>query len=201
MFARICFLSLALVASPCFTQVLALTDINNAKNPKVEINTSHEKIVLVLFSDKPPATVNNFHADIQSGRYNNSISNRVAKDFIIQSGADNANLLKNPQRNPAAREVSPVLKNRCGTDAAARKLSDNNSTTSNFFFNLVDSPQLHFFQYNISPLNQGLAVLAQPIDGIEVIDIIRKVAMANKRGFSTLATAPVMIHTITRAGE
>mgnify|MGYP000040504278 CR=1 FL=1 len=174
--------------------------MNNAKNPKVEINTSHEKIVLVLFSDKPPATVNNFAADIQSDHYNNSISDRVAKDFIIQGGAQDANLSGKSQRNLTAREVSPVLKNRCCTDAAARKLSDNNSTTSNFFFNLIDNPQLNF-QSNISPLNQGFAVLAQIIDGIEVIDKIRKVATTDKRGFSTLSTTPVVIRLITLVGE
>ena len=200
MFARICFLSLALLANPCFTQVLALPNINNAKNPKVEINTSHEKNVLELFSDKTPASVNNFPAYIQSDHYNNSINSRVAKDFIIQGGAQDANLLKNPQRNPLAREVSPVLKNRRGAVAAAQQLSDNNCATSNFFFNLVDSPQLDF-QSNISPLNQGFAVLAKIIDGIEVIDKIRKVATTDKRGFSTLSTTPVVIRLITRVGK
>ena len=174
--------------------------MNNAKNPKVETNIRHEKNVLELFSDKTPATVNNFAADIQSDHYNNSISDRVAKDFIIQGGAQDANLLKKMQRNSVLRGVSPVFKNRCGTIAAAQKLSDNNSAASNFFFNLVDNPQLDF-QFNISPLNQGFAVLAQIIDGIEVIDIIRKAAMANKRGFSTLATAPVMIRSVPRAGK
>ena len=200
MFARICFLSLALLSSSCFTQVLALPNINNAKNPKVEINTRHENNVLELFSDKTPATVNNFPADIQSDHYNNSISNRVAKDFIIQGAAQDANLLKKSQRNPIAREVSPVLKNRRGTIAAAQKLSDNNSATSQFFINLVDNPQLDF-QSNISPLNQGFAVLAQIIDDIEVVDKIRKVATTDKPDFSTLPTTPVVIRSITRVGE
>ena len=200
MFARICFLSLALLANPCFTQVLALPNSNNAKNPEVETNPNHEKNVLELFSDKPPASVNNFPAYIQSDQYNYSISNRVAKDFIIQGGAHDANLLKRPQRNPAAREVSPVLKNRRGTITAERKLSDNNCATSNFFFNLIDNPQLNF-QSNISPLNQGFAVLAQIIDGSEVIDKIRKVVTTDKRGFSTLSTTPVVIRLITRVGE
>lgn len=200
MFARICFLSLALLANPCFTQVLALPNSNNAKNPEVETNTSHEKKVLELFSDKTPATVNNFPSYVQSDHYNNSINSRVAKDFHIQGSAYGENLLKNPQRSSVAREVSPVLKNRRGTVAAARKLSDNNCATSNFFFNLVDNPQLDF-QSNISPLNQGFAVLAQIIDGIEVIDKIRKVATTDKRGFSTLSTTPVVIRLITRVGE
>ena len=200
MFARICFLSLALLANPCFTQVLALPNSNNAKNSEVETNTSHEKKVLELFSDKTLASVNNFPAYIQSDHYNNSINSRVAKDFIIQGGAHNATLLKKPPRNPAAREVSTVLKNRRGTVAAARKLFDNNCATSNFFFNLIDNPWLNF-QSNISPLNQGFALWAQIIDGIEVIDKIRKVATTDKPGFSTLPTTAMVIRLITRVGE
>ena len=174
--------------------------MNNAKNPKIETNTRRGENVLELFSGKTPATVNNFLVDIQSDHYNNSISHRVAKDFIIQGGAQDANLSGKSQRNLTAREVSPVFKNRCGTIAAAQKLPGNNSATSQFFINLVDSPQLDF-ESNISPLNQGFAVLAQIIDGSEVIDKIRKVVTTDKRGFSTLSTTPVVIRLITRVGE
>ena len=200
MFARICFFCLALLASPGFTQDLALPNSNNAKNPKVEINTSHGKIVLELFSDKAPATVNNFLAYVQSGHYNNTIIHRVAKDFIIQGGAYNANLSKKPQRDAIAREISPVLKNRRGTLAAARKLSETNSATSEFFINLVDNPQLDF-QSNISPLHQGFAVFGQIIDGIDVIDKIRKVSTTDKPGFPGLPKKPVIIRSISQVRE
>jgi len=200
MFARICFFCLALLASPGFSQDLALPNINNAKNPKVEINTSHGKIVLELFSDKAPATVNNFLAYVQSGQYDNTIIHRVTKDFIIQGGAYNANLSKKPQRNAIAREISPALKNRRGTIAAARKLSETHSATSEFFINLADNPQLDF-QSNTSPLNQGFAVFGQIIHGIEVIDKIRKVATTDKPGFPGLPKTPVVIRSITRVSE
>ena len=200
MFARICFFCLALLATPGFSQDLALPNSNNAKNPKVEIDTSHGKIVLELFSDKAPATVNNFLAYVQSGHYNNTIIHRVAKDFIIQGGAYNANLSKKPQRNAIAREVSAALKNRRGTLAAARKLSETNSATSEFFINLVDNPQLDF-QSNISPLHQGFAVFGQIIDGIEVIDKIRKVSTTDKPGFPGLPKKPVIIRSISQVRE
>lgn len=200
MFARICFFCLALLAAPGFSQDLALPNINNAKNPKVEIDTSYGKIVLELFSDKAPATVNNFLAYVQAGHYNNTIIHRVAKDFIIQGGAYNASLSKKPQRNAIAREVSAALKNRRGTLAAARKLSETNSATSEFFINLVDNPQLDF-QSNTSSLNQGFAVFGQIIDGIEVIDKIRKVATTDKPGFPGLPKTPVVIRSITRVSE
>ena len=110
-----------------------MLNINNAKKPKVETNTRHENNVLELFSDKTPATVNNFPAD--PDQYNNSISNRVAKDFIIQGAAQDANLLKKSQRNPIAREVSLALKNRRGTILRPRNFLLIWLTTRSWIFN------------------------------------------------------------------
>jgi len=198
MFARISIFCLALLASPGFSQELALP--NNSKNPKVQIDTSQGKIVLELFADKAPATVNNFLAYLQSGHYNNTIIHRVSKDFVIQGGAYDANLGKKPQRKPIALETVESLKNRRGTIAAARKLSDANSATSEFFINLVDNPQLDFQSKN-SPLNQGSAVFGQIVDGIEVIDKIRKVSTTNKPGFPGLPVTTVKIISISRVSE
>ena len=200
MFARICFFCLALLAFPGFAQDLALPTGNNAKNPKIAIDTDHGKIVLELFADKAPATVNNFLAYVQSGYYNNTIIHRIATDFIIQGGAYDANLNKKPQRNALSRETTKGLKNLRGTIAAARKLSDPNSATSEFFINLVDNPQLDF-QSDSSPLNQGFVVFGQIIDGIEVIDKIRKAETTNKLGFPGLPTDPVLVRSITRIAE
>jgi len=198
MFARIPFFCLALLASPGFSQELALP--NNSKNPKVQIDTSQGKIVLELFADKAPATVNNFLAYLQSGHYNNTIIHRVSKDFVIQGGAYDANLGKKPQRKPIALETVESLKNRRGTIAAARKLSDANSATSEFFINLVDNPQLDFQSKN-SPLNQGFAVFGQIVDGIEVIDKVRKVSTTSKPGFPGLPVPTITILSITRVSE
>lgn len=198
MFARISFFCLALLASPGFSQELALP--NNSKNPKVQIDTSQGKIVLELFADKAPATVNNFLAYVQSGHYNNTIIHRVSKDFVIQGGAYDANLGKKPQNKPIALETVESLKNRRGTIAAARKLSDANSATSEFFINLVDNPQLDFQSKN-SPLNQGFAVFGQIVDGIDVIDKIRKVSTTNKPGFQGLPVTAVKILSVSRVSE
>lgn len=198
MFARISFFCLALLASPGFSQELALP--NNSKNPKVQIETTQGKIVLELFADKAPATVNNFLAYVQSGHYNNTIIHRVSKDFVIQAGAYDASLVKKPQRKPIALETVESLKNRRGTIAAARKLSDANSATSEFFINLVDNPQLDFQSKN-SPLNQGFAVFGQIVDGMDVMDKIRKVSTTNKPGFPGMPVATIKIISISRVSE
>ncbi|HNV85226.1 MAG TPA: peptidylprolyl isomerase [Arenimonas sp.] len=200
MFARICFFCLALLATPVFSQSLALPSGNNPKNPRVVIDTNHGKIVLELFADKAPATVGNFLSYVQSGHYDNTIIHRVAKDFLIQGGAYNINLGKKPQHNAIPLEKTTGLKNLRGTISAARKLSDANSATSEFFINLVDNPQLDFQSAN-SPLNQGFVVFGQIVDGIAVIDKIRKVATTGKNGFPELPVSPVVIRSISRVSE
>ena len=198
MFARIPFFCLALLAAPGYSQELALP--NNNKNPQVQIETTQGRIVLELFADKAPATVNNFLVYVQSGHYNNTIIHRVSKDFVIQGGAYDAKLGKKPQRKPIVLETVEILKNRRGTISAARKISDANSATSEFFINLVDNPQLDFQSKN-SPLNQGFAVFGQVVQGMEVIDKIRKAATSNKPGFPQLPVTPVTILSIRRVSE
>ncbi|MEO6171601.1 MAG: peptidylprolyl isomerase [Arenimonas sp.] len=187
-------------ASPVMAQDLSLPLASKNTNPKVVIDTNYGKITLELFADKAPASVNNFLGYVQSGYYSNTIIHRVSKDFVIQGGAYSADLRKKPQRNAIALETVETLKNRRGTIAAARKLSDSNSANSEFFINLVDNPQLDF-QSKISPLNQGFAVFGQIVQGIEVIDKIRKVNTESKPGFPGLPSTPVIIASISRVSE
>jgi cyclophilin family peptidyl-prolyl cis-trans isomerase len=200
MFARICLACLLMISSPGFSQDLALPNSSNSKNPKILIDTSQGKIMLELFADKAPATVNNFLAYVQSRHYDNTIIHRVVKDFVIQGGAYDSALNKKPQRNAIANENVAGLKNLRGTIAAARKLSDANSATSEFFINLVDNPLLDF-QSDKSQINQGFSVFGQIIQGVEVIDKIRRVAVANKPGFPGIPSTPVLINSISVVSE
>ncbi len=193
-------LSFSCTAPQSAAQNLPVPNQNGNINPKVVIDTNYGRIVLELFADKAPATVNNFLAYMQAGHYNNTIIHRVSRNFVIQGGAYDPNLKKKAQRNAIALETAASLKNRRGTIAAARKLSEPNSATSEFFINLVDNPQLDF-QSKISPLNQGFAVFGQIVEGIEVIDKIRKVSITNKPGFPGLPTTPVTIRSISRVSE
>jgi len=50
------------------------------------IHTSYGDIVIKLFTDECPRTVENFTGHAQSGYYDNVIFHRVIKDFMIQTG-------------------------------------------------------------------------------------------------------------------
>ncbi len=76
--------SLAPIPSPLPAQ---LTRADGQKNPQVTIELeTGGKIVLVLYPEKAPNTVNNFLSLAQSGYYDGLIFHRVIPDFMIQGG-------------------------------------------------------------------------------------------------------------------
>ena len=57
-----------------------------AKDIKVALETNQGTIVLKLYPDVAPKTVENFVGLVQKGYYNGTIFHRVIQDFMIQGG-------------------------------------------------------------------------------------------------------------------
>jgi peptidyl-prolyl cis-trans isomerase B (cyclophilin B) len=169
----------------------------NEKNPRIEIKTNQGNITIEVFADKAPQSANYFLANVLSGYYSNTTFHRVSKDFIIQGGAYTAELNKKADKPNLALERTTALKNRRGTLAVARKLSDANSGNTEFFINLVENPQLDY-QSDKSPANQGFVVFAQVIDGMQVVDKIRKVQTTQKTGLGAVPNNPIIIQSMIR---
>ena len=55
-------------------------------NPTVALETSHGRILLELYPDKAPKTVENFLQYVRSGFFDGTIFHRVIPDFMIQGG-------------------------------------------------------------------------------------------------------------------
>ena len=60
--------------------------IDPKKNYQATIETDKGNIVVDLFADKAPKTVNNFVFLAKEGFYDNTIFHRVIKDFMVQGG-------------------------------------------------------------------------------------------------------------------
>ena len=60
--------------------------IDARKQYTAEIKTSSGDMIIELFTETAPNTVNNFISLSQDGYYNNVIFHRVIKDFMIQGG-------------------------------------------------------------------------------------------------------------------
>ena len=134
-------------------------------NPTVLLETTSGDILIELYADKAPATVENFLKYVNEGFYANTIFHRVIKGFMIQGGdpkgdgtggADQTikgEFSKNGVNNP--------LKHTRGTISMARS-SDMDSASSQFFI----------VQETSSHLDKEYAAFGHVTEGMDVVDKI-----------------------------
>ncbi len=137
-------------------------------NPKVRMETNRGVVVMELYRDKAPNTVENFLRYVQDGFYDGTIFHRVIKNFMIQGGGFTEDYRKKPTRSPVRNEAENGLKNKRGSVAMART-SDPHSATAQFFINVVDNDFLN----HPTPRGWGYTVFGQVTDGMDVVDEIR----------------------------
>ncbi len=138
--------------------------------PEVLIETSMGNILLELDRNRAPITVNNFLYYIHSDRYVNTVFHRVEKDFVIQGGGYDAKYQSIIECDEILNESGNGLKNTEGTIAMAR-YDNPHSATSQFYFNLTDTPSL-----DPNSKNWGYTVFGEVIEGM---DILKKIAQVN----------------------
>ena len=71
-------------------------------NPLVLLETSSGDILIELFADKAPKTVENFLRYVNEGFYANTIFHRVIKGFMIQGGGMTMKMEEKPTNEPIA---------------------------------------------------------------------------------------------------
>jgi len=139
--------------------------------PLVELNTSAGTIVVELYPDKAPKTVENFLQYAKDGFYDGTIFHRVISTFMIQGGGFTPDFKQKTTRAPVRNEADNGLKNTVGTLAMART-SDPHSATAQFFINVADNEMLDFR----FPTQQGYgyAVFGKVVKGMDVVSRIAK---------------------------
>jgi peptidyl-prolyl cis-trans isomerase A (cyclophilin A) len=174
-----------------------------AANPQVEIKTSLGAIVIELYPEKAPKTVENFLQYVRSAHYDGTIFHRVIGNFMIQGGGFTADFYKpgtpnfgqKPTRAPITLESKNGLRNDAGWVAMART-SHPDSATSQFFINTVDNDSLNHPQ----PDGHGYAVFGKVIKGMEVVSKIRAVKTTSSGPFRDVPAEPVTIESMTVIG-
>ncbi|MFA9274527.1 MAG: peptidylprolyl isomerase [Candidatus Aquirickettsiella gammari] len=115
--------------------------------PKVNIKTSVGDIVLELYPEKAPKTVENFLRYVKKGHYNKTIFHRVIDNFMIQGGGMDAAMREKPTDKSVASEAKIAfehdLKNDMGTIAMART-NDPNSARAQFYINVNNNDFLNY---------------------------------------------------------
>jgi peptidyl-prolyl cis-trans isomerase A (cyclophilin A) len=114
--------------------------------PKVKFATTAGDIVVEVYPDKAPKTVENFLQYVRDKHYNGTVFHRVIDNFMIQGGGFDASYVEKPTRAPVQHEGQDALakggpKNLAGTIAMART-SEPHSASSQFFINVKDNPNL-----------------------------------------------------------
>ena len=143
--------------------------------PKVRVSTSMGDIVLELYPDKAPKTVENFLQYVGDKHYDGTIFHRVMDGFMIQGGGFTPDMQQKPTRAPVVLEATNGLKNDRGTIAMART-SNPNSATAQFFINVVNNTMLNA----PNPDGYGYTVFGKVIQGMDTVDKIKGVATGNK---------------------
>lgn len=150
-----------------FSLCTLLTCISaHAANPMVEFATNEGAIVIELYPDKAPKTVNNFLDYVNSGYYDGTIFHRVIAGFMVQGGGFTRTYEKKQPNEPIENEADNGLRNEPGTVAMART-GDPHSATAQFFINVADNGFLNF--RSPSPRGYGYAVFGKVTKGMDLV--------------------------------
>ena len=140
--------ALSPVALPALAQTgaKAPAPATAAAAPKVRLTTSMGDIVLELYPDKAPRTVENFLQYVRDKHYDGTIFHRVIDNFMVQGGGFDTRYKEKPTRPPVVHEGQAAIekggpKNVIGTIAMART-NDPQSATAQFFINVKDNASL-----------------------------------------------------------
>jgi cyclophilin family peptidyl-prolyl cis-trans isomerase len=162
--------------------------VADAKNPVVVMETSMGTIKIQLDDGRAPITVKNFLDYVDDKFYDGTIFHRVIESFMIQGGGFEPGLKQKKTKAPIKNEAPNDLSNKRGTIAMART-NDLNSATAQFFINVEDNSRLDRPRY---------CVFGKVIEGMDVVDKIRKVKTTRAGGMSDVPENDVVIKSVRR---
>ncbi|CAE6689923.1 Peptidyl-prolyl cis-trans isomerase B [Paraburkholderia domus] len=143
----------------------------------VELHTNHGVIKLELDAEKAPKSVENFLNYVKAGHYDNTVFHRVIDGFMIQGGGFEPGMKQKPTAEPIENEANNGLKNVNGSVAMART-NDPHSATAQFFINVNDNDFLN--HSSPTPQGWGYAVFGKVVDGMDIVEKIKKVKTGSK---------------------
>lgn len=166
-----------------------------AADPRVEMTTNQGKVVIEVYPEKAPKTVENFLKYAKEGFYEKTIFHRVIDGFMIQGGGFDEKMVQKPTRAPVVNEAQASLKaglkNDIGTIAMART-ADPDSATAQFFINVANNGPLNYPAHD----GYGYTVFGKVVEGMETVNKIAKVATGNRGFHQNVPLAPVVIESV-----
>jgi peptidyl-prolyl cis-trans isomerase B (cyclophilin B) len=160
----------------------------------VKLSTNFGDITLELNAEKAPVTVANFLQYVESGFYDGVIFHRVIDGFMIQGGGFDADMQQKKTKDEIKNEADNGLSNDNYTVAMART-SIPDSASSQFFINATDNDFLNHTAK--TPSGWGYCVFGKVVEGMDVVDKIKKVKTTSKAGHRDVPVEAVIIEKAT----
>ncbi len=145
-------------------------EARNVIQATIETNFGH--MVAELWPDEAPETVANFVKLAKSGFYENLPCHRKIEGYMVQLGKP-TDPAKARQLTPIKGEFSTTLKHDYGILSMARRPSDPDSATSQFF--ICFKPKNEIQQRALSLLDGEFAIFGKVVRGLNVLDQIEAV--------------------------
>ena len=159
----------------------------------ITLQTNLGNITIELDTKNTPITAENFLNYAKSGFYDGTIFHRVMNGFMIQGGGFDTQMKQKPTQPTIRNEANKGGANKRGSIAMART-SDPHSASAQFFINVVDNDFLNFTAE--SGNGWGYCVFGNVIDGMDVVDQIKKVATTTKSGHQNVPVENVVIEKV-----
>jgi len=160
----------------------------------VLMQTNFGDITIELNHEKAPISAANFEQYVRDGFYDGVIFHRVIDGFMVQGGGFDVSMDQKETRANIENEADNGLKNDEGTLAMARTM-DPHSASAQFFINVGDNAFLNHTGKDSQ--GWGYAVFGKVVDGMDVVNTIKKVATTSKSGHQDVPADPVVIDSAT----
>jgi peptidyl-prolyl cis-trans isomerase A (cyclophilin A) len=172
---------------------MAVLMMGSVQAQNVRLSTTMGDIVVQVDAKRAPKTVANFLQYVRDGHYNGTIFHRVISNFMIQGGGMTPDMGEKPTRAPIPLESRNGLSNQLGTIAMARTMNPN-SATAQFFINVKDND---FLDAANAQDGNGYAVFGKVVQGMDVVEKIRKVRTTQRGMHGDVPTEPIVIKQAT----
>jgi peptidyl-prolyl cis-trans isomerase B (cyclophilin B) len=158
------------------------------------MQTNFGDITIELNYEKAPLTAANFEQYVRDGFYDGVIFHRVIDGFMVQGGGFDVSMDQKETRANIENEADNGLTNDEGTLAMARTM-DPHSASAQFFINVGDNAFLNHSGKNSQ--GWGYAVFGKVVEGMDVVNTIKKVSTTSKSGHQDVPADPVVIESAT----
>lgn len=168
------------------------------KDIQIRLKTNAGDIIVRLYPDKAPRTVENFLDYARDGFYDGTVVHHAEPGLVILGGCDQNMELK-ATRFPILNEANNGLANRRGTLAMARLPESAHSATTQFFINLTDNAAFNY--RNDTDEGAGYCVFGEVISGLEIAEQIGRLPTGPKGDFSNVPQQAIVIEAVEDIGS